>query len=112
MDSRVDLDEQEQAWRIWLSAKTHDGFEHLIEALRQRFCEQTAVYRLTLKANEGQIRAYLFETGAIDAENFENNGDIRLKLHLTPALSKRLTRKFGISSDRFEILADTLAGAA
>ena len=112
LNPRVDLDEHNQPWRIWLSAKERAGFDKLIEILRQRFCEQTASYRLLLRASEGQIRAYLFEAGAIESEKFENNGDIRLKLSLTPALLKRLQRKFDISSDRFEILADTLAGAA
>ena len=109
---RVDLDEQQQAWRIWLSASEGSGFDDLIETLRKRFCEQTACYRLQLRADEGQIRAYLFESGAIEAENFENNGDIRLKIRLSPALLKRLQRKFEISPERFEMLADTLAGAA
>ncbi len=109
---RVDLDEQERPWRIWLSAQEGRGFEELVETLRQRFCQQSARYRLQLTASEGQIRAYLFESGAIDSENYENNGDIRLKLRLTPALLKRLQRKFGISPDRLEELADTLAGAA
>ncbi|UCH40774.1 MAG: GTPase HflX, partial [Gammaproteobacteria bacterium] len=112
LEPRIDLDEQQQAWRIWLSASERVGFEDLIETLGKRFCEQTACYRLQLRADEGQIRAYLFESGAIEAENFENNGDIRLKIRLSPALLKRLQRKFEISPERFEMLADTLAGAA
>jgi hypothetical protein len=35
-----------------------------------------------------------------------------LKLRLTPSLFKGLQRRFGISSDRFKILDDALAGAA
>ncbi|MCP4390356.1 MAG: GTPase HflX [Gammaproteobacteria bacterium] len=112
LSPRADLDEQEQPWRIWLSAQECAGFDQLTEALRKRFCQQSARFNLQLKAGEGQIRAYLFETGAIETENFENNGDISLKLRLTPALSKRLQRKFEISPDRLEMLADTLAGAA
>ncbi len=111
-EARVDADDQGQTWRIWLAAINKSGFEGLIEVLRNRFCERTAVYRLVLKASEGQIRAFLFENGSIDAEIFENNGDIDLKLRLTPAFFKRLKRKFKISSDRFEILTDALAGAA
>ena len=111
-DARIDLDEQEKAWRIWLSARTGAGFEELLEVLRKRFCEQAASYRLVLSASEGQIRAYLFEAGAIESENYENNGDIHLKLSITPALFNRLESRFDISSDRFEILTDALAGAA
>ena len=111
-DARIDLDNQEKAWRIWLSAITGAGFEELLEVLRKRFCEQAVSYRLVLNASEGQIRAYLFEAGAIESENYENNGDIHLKLSITPALFNRLESRFDISSDRFEILADALAGAA
>jgi GTP-binding protein HflX len=109
---RVDVDDQGGAWRIWLSAISGDGFDLLHEVLRRRFCEQAAIYNLSLKANEGQIRAYLFENGSIEQEIYDNNGDIHLKLRLTPALLKRLGRRFGISADRFEMLSDALAGAA
>jgi len=111
-DPRVDLDDQQHAWRIWLSAITRSGFDGLIEVLRDRFCEKSAFYNLVLQSNEGQIRAFLFESGAIESENFENNGDIHLKLRLTPSLFKGLQRRFEISADRFEILDDALAGAA
>ncbi len=111
-DARIDLDDQDKAWRIWLSAATGAGFDELLEVLRKRFCEQAGSYRLVLNASEGQIRAYLFEAGAIESEKYENNGDIHLKLSITPALFNRLESRFDISSDRFEILADALAGAA
>ena len=109
---RIDLDDQDKPWRIWLSSVTRSGFEQFYEALRQRFCEQTSLYNLVLQPSEGKIRAYLFENGSIEAEKYQNNGDIHLKLRLTPALLKRLNRRFELSTDRFEILTDTLAGAA
>ena len=109
---RIDVDDQQLPWRIWLSAISKAGFDLLFDVLRQRFCEQTAIFNLVLQAGEGQIRAYLFENGSIESENYADNGDIHLKLRLTPALLKRLSRRFGISADRFEIQADTLAGAA
>ena len=112
IDARIDVDDQDKPWRVWLSAVTRDGFELLHDVLQQRFCEQTSVYNLILHADEGQIRAYLFENGSIDNEIYQNNGDMHLKLRLTPALLKRLTRRFEIPIDRFEILTDALAGAA
>ena len=112
LQPRIDRDAEDRAWRIWLSATSGDGFEQLMQALRERFCAQSALYRLCLKASEGQVRAWLFESGAIESEIFEADGDISLKLRLTPALVKRLQRKFGISEERLEIQADSLAGAA
>jgi len=112
IEPRIDFDDQGRAWRIWLSAISGSGFELLFDVLRQQFCEQSSLYTLVLQAGEGQIRAYLFENGCIEAENFQNNGDIHLKLRLTPALLKRLGRKFGLAADRFVIVTDALAGAA
>jgi GTP-binding protein HflX len=109
---RIDVDEQGNAWRIWLSAMSADGFELLHQVLRDRFCERSTSYSLILKAGEGQIRAYLFENGSIESENYQDTGDIHLKLRLTPALLKRLSRRFDIPEDRFNILSDALAGAA
>ena len=43
-DARVDLDDRQQAWRVWLSAITRSGFDGLIEVLRKRFCESSAAY--------------------------------------------------------------------
>ncbi len=112
LEPRIDLDADGRAWRIWLSAREGRGFELLRDLLRERFCEQSALFRLTLSAGEGQVGAFLFETGSIEAEDFQGNGDISLKLRLTPALLKRLQRKYEISEERFEMQADSLAGAA
>ena len=111
-EPRVDFDAEDHPWRIWLSAREGLGLERLREVLRERFCEQNKLFRLTLTAGEGQIRAFLFETGSIEAEDFQNNGDISLKLRLTPALLKHLQRKFEISEERLEMQTDSLAGAA
>ena len=109
---RIDLDEEDQPWRVWLSAQNAEGFEGLLSVLRSRFDEEKVSCQLNLQPDEGRIRAFLFNEGAIDNENYENNGDITLNLTLSPALLKRLYRKFQLSSDRFIMRTDTLAGAA
>ena len=111
-EPRVDLNDQQKAWRIWLSAISKAGFEGLLDVLSELFCEKTELYRLVLKAGEGQIRAFLFENGALESEIFDDNGDIHLKLSLTPSLHKGLARRFDICPDRLEIVSDALAGAA
>ena len=109
---RIDVDEQGLAWRVWLSARDRTGFDNLMKVLQDRFCDDTSVYRLVLQAREGRIRAYLFDQGVIMGEEFDNNGDIHLKLRLSPTLLKKIYRKFQISQDRFKIQAVSLAGAA
>ena len=109
---RIDLDQQGQPCRIWISAQNKTGFEEIMQVLQARFCDQTAIYRIILNASEGNIRAYLFDVGAIESEDFGNNGDIDLKLRLSSALLERLSRRFEIAQNRFETVTDTLAGAA
>ncbi len=109
---RVDCDDDGRPWRVWLSARTGVGIEQLVESLEARFAERSVSCELVLGADEGQIRAFLFDEGAIEAEKYGNKGEIYLKLRLTPAILKRMERRFDLSSDRLGVLADTLAGAA
>ncbi len=110
--ARIDLDEEKQPWRVWLSSYTRDGFDELISVLSDRFSVETLRCQLSLRPDEGQIRAYLFDEGAIEDENYESNGDITLNLSISPALLKRLCRKYRITEDRVTMQTDTLAGAA
>ncbi len=110
--ARIDEDEDSQAWRVWLSAQTGEGFDELLTVLSRRFSETVLSCTLSIRPDEGQIRAYLFEEGAIEDENYESNGDISLNLSISPALLKRMYRKFLLSQDRVTLHSDTLAGAA
>ncbi len=110
--ARIDHDEENKPWRVWLSAHSREGFDGLLSTLRGRFSEEKVKCRLKLQPNEGRIRAFLFDEGAIDDENYDNDGEITLNLSVSPALLKRLCRKFELSQDRFKMHTDTLAGAA
>jgi GTP-binding protein HflX len=109
---RIDVDEDGVQWRVWLSAQNNLGINGLLGVLKERFFSETANYSLSLSANEGQIRALLYEQGAIEEEVYEDNGDIALKLRLSPTLLKRLTRKYGVAEERFTKRLEALAGVA
>jgi len=110
--ARIDSDEQGLTWRVWLSAINRQGFDLLFGLLRSKFSEQQQYFSLRLKADEGEIRGFLFNQGAIDSEAYQNNGDIDLKLHISPSLLGQLHRKYQLIGERLVILTDTLAGAA
>jgi GTP-binding protein HflX len=109
---RIDVDEDGSQWRVWLSAQKKIGTDGLIDVLKDRFFSETARYTLSLCASEGQIRALLYDQGAIEEEVYEDNGDIALKLRLSPTLLKRLSRKYGVAEERFTKRLETLAGVA
>ena len=110
--ARTDSDEQGLTWRVWLSAINRQGFDLLFGLLRSKFSEQQQYFSLRLKADEGEIRGFLFNRGAIDSEAYQNNGDIDLKLRISPSLLGQLHRKYQLIGERLVILTDTLAGAA
>jgi|TARA_B110000971_G_scaffold53311_1_gene54229 GTP-binding protein HflX len=109
---RIDVDEDGSQWRVWLSAQKNIGTDGLIDVLKDRFFSETARYTLSLCASEGQIRALLYDQGAIEEEVYEDNGDIALKLRLSPTLLKRLSRKYGVAETRFIKRLETLEGVA
>ena len=110
--SRVDLDEHNQPSRVWLSSINKTGFEDLLSVLGRRFTEDKVRCNLLLQADEGQIRAYLYTEGAIDSEEFGKNGEMALNLKLSPALLKKLHRKYQFNENRIVLSTDNLAGAA
>lgn len=109
---RIDVDEDGSQWRVWLSAQKNIGTDGLIDVLKDRFFSETARYTLSLCASEGQIRALLYDQGAIEEEVYEDNGDIALKLRLSPTFLKRLSRKYGVAETRFIKRLETLEGVA
>ena len=109
---RIDNDDLGIPSRVWLSAVSKAGFDELLEVLRLRFSEQKSRYQLALRADEGQIRAFLYSEGAIEHEKFDNNGDITLNLILSAALLDKLYQKFQLTSTRVQFQTDALAGAA
>ena len=109
---RIDTDDLGVPNRVWLSAISEAGFSELLEVLRARFIDLKSHYRLDLRADEGQIRAFLYSEGAIETEKFENNGDICLNLILSASLLEKLYRKFPLTSTRVLFQTEALAGAA
>jgi len=109
---RIDNDEAGIPNRVWLSAISKAGFDELYEVLQTRFSDQKFHYQLTLRPDEGRILAYLHAEGAIEDENYENNGDINLNLVLSATLLEKLYQKFQLSDKRVQIQTNRLAGVA
>ena len=109
---RIDNDENGIPNRVWLSAISEAGFNELHEVLQTRFSEQKLRYQLALRPDEGRILAYLHAQGAIEHENYENNGDISLNLVLSATLLEKLYQKFQLSDTRVQIQTNRLAGVA
>jgi len=81
--ARVDRDEEGIPVRVWLSAKTGEGIELLLEALAELF-HQEHVHRIVhLSAMDGRLRAKLFELGGVVSEEVTDLGGWELEIELT-----------------------------
>lgn len=109
---RIDRDENGKATRLWVSAKTAEGFDEFKQVLIEYFAEKTICCELVLNPDEGLLRSKLYQQKVITDETYNDDGSVHLKLQISDIQIKKLSRQLEISAERFHICTDRLAGAA
>jgi len=116
MSARIDRDEQGRAVRVWLSAKTGEGFDVLRQVIHETFAATTRRCRIRLTPGEGQLRARLHAQHLVRDERYEEDGSIQLELQLSDIQLRRLVRHLDLDPERFRFDEgadqDRLAGVA
>lgn len=90
---RMDRDENGRPWRVWLSAQTGEGFELLYQAMAERLADNWVSGWVTLPLNAGRLRARLHEAGEVQHEEVDDQGRMRLKIHVNKVHFERLLRE-------------------
>ena len=80
--------------RLWLSAKTGAGLDALRGVLLTRFADRRLQAELTLRPEQGRLRARLHALDAVRAENTDEDG-WRLRIDLPVAVAERLAAEPG-----------------
>lgn len=109
---RIDRDEEANPTRIWLSAKTSQGFEEFKQVIIDIFSVKTLCYQLDLQPHEGLVRSRLYEQKVITEETYNDDGSVHLVLQMSEVQIKKISRHLEIAAERFHICHDRLAGAA
>jgi GTP-binding protein HflX len=89
---RIEYNEQGEVIRVWLSAKTGDGVDGLLEALTQRFHSDVVSGHVQLGPADGRLRALLFEQGVVLGENHAKDGGWELDVELKRRDYERLKK--------------------
>ncbi|MDJ0739511.1 MAG: GTPase HflX [Gammaproteobacteria bacterium] len=89
---RVEYDSNGMPRRVWLSAADGVGIDRLRQALTQWFRGDVVSGRLSLRPDDGRLRAMLFEQGAIVSENHGNDGGWELDVVLRRREYERLKK--------------------
>jgi GTP-binding protein HflX len=109
---RVDRNEQGEAIRLWLSAKTGAGFDDFKSLISELFSEKSLRCEITLDSDEGQLRSRLYADKVVDSETYKDDGSMNLSLSISEVQIKKICRHLEISSKRFHMCSDRLAGVA
>ena len=79
--------------RVWLSAATGEGTELLLQAIAELVGQDMVSEELYLDPKEGGLRAALYSLGAVEAEDYGDDGVAHLSVRLPRADWNRLMKK-------------------
>jgi GTPase len=90
--ARLERDENGVALRVWLSARSGEGTEYLIEALSENYRRLRRTLDLVLPPQAGRLRAALYERFGVAEETVLDNGCWKLAVELDDAQREWLSR--------------------
>lgn len=79
--------------RVWLSAATGAGTDLLLQAIAELVGQDMVAEEVHLIPNQGSLRAAFYSMGAVEAEDYDDNGVARLSVRLPRADWNRLMKK-------------------
>lgn len=79
--------------RVWLSAASGEGIELLLEAIAELVGQDMVSEDLYLEPREGGLRAALYDLGAVETEDYGDDGVAHLSVRLPRADWNRLMKK-------------------
>ena len=90
---RIDRDDQGQPQRVWMSARTGEGADLLLQAISEMLGHDIVNQQLTLAPDQGRLRAKLYARGAVTAERVDEQGQVVLGIKMPRADFERLLQE-------------------
>mgnify|MGYP001274724266 CR=1 FL=1 len=94
--SRVGTDASGQPDRVWVSAVTGEGFDELRSAIAERLAGSMVEKVVNLGPEEGKLRAALYAIGAVQNEQFAENGGSEAHLRGDATRLEQVLARFGV----------------
>ena len=79
--------------RVWVSAVTGEGCDLLLRAIAELIGQEMVNETLSLDPGQGSLRAALYRLGAVETENYGDDGVAHLRVRLPRADWNRLLKK-------------------
>ena len=90
---RIDRDAEGRPQRVWLSAATGEGTDLLLQAIAELMGQDMVSEELHLEPDQGSLRAALYNLGAVEAEDYGDDGVAHLSVRLLRSDWNRLMKK-------------------
>ncbi len=90
---RIDRDAEGRPQRVWLSAVTGEGTDLLLQAIAELMGQDMVTEELHLEPDQGSLRAALYNLGAVEAEDYGDDGVAHLSVRLLRSDWNRLMKK-------------------
>ncbi|MEM6581109.1 MAG: ribosome rescue GTPase HflX [Pseudomonadota bacterium] len=90
---RIDRDADGRPERVWLSAATGEGAGLLLQAIAEIVAGDMVCETLTISPTQGGLRAALYRLGAVESEDYSDDGLAHLSVRLPRADWDRLMKK-------------------
>ena len=79
---RIEISENNKITRIWLSSRTGEGVDLLLEAMNRYLNKHKRPHYINIPVSAGQLRAKLFDIGAVKQENIDDMGGWVMRVEL------------------------------
>ena len=96
LSARVETDENGFPGRVWLSAKTGEGVEGLLDTITTFIRSKVQHHRLKLPASAGKLRAQLFNIGVVRNEHCGEEGGWVMEVDMESHRLNQLFRESGL----------------
>ena len=102
-EPRIDRDAEGRPVRVWVSALKAEGIDLLATAISEILSHQVLDMTLKLDPNQGQMRAKLFELGAVVEEDVDEDGTINVHVRIEAESLRRLASQSGMDIAALEL---------
>ena len=91
---RIDRDDEGRPRTVWVSAMEGQGIDLLFAALTERLATQIVQYQLCIPPmNQGRVRSLFFQLNAIQAEEYDEQGNLLIDIRMQQVDWLRLVKR-------------------
>jgi GTP-binding protein HflX len=100
---RIEISENNKITRIWLSSRTGEGVDLLLEAMNRYLNKHKRPHYINIPVSAGQLRAKLFDIGAVKQENIDDMGGWVMKIELEEYKMHKLCKEANLDMSNIAV---------